>query len=179
MLRKAMPFLLIFSLAFNAAFAGIWVYRSATRRRPPEARPRRPAWAALGLTQEQEQKLVESWREVGPQIEALRAEAATHREALLKLMSAAQPDEQAILAEHRRVEAAEEQVRGLVIKQMILTRNLLTEQQRGEWLRQMKAWGERSGWGRRHSGSRPVEARGPDDGPRPGTREPRKQREEP
>jgi Spy/CpxP family protein refolding chaperone len=174
-----MPFLLIFSLAFNAAFAGIWVYRNATRRRPPEAGPRRPAWAALGVTQEQEQKLVESWREVGPQIEALRAEAATHREALLKLMSAAQPDEQAILAEHRRVEAAEEQIRGLVIKQMILTRNLLTEQQRGKWLRQMKARGERFGWGRRRGGPPPGDAGGPDARPRPGPRDPWMQRGEP
>jgi len=179
MLRKAMPFLLIFSLAFNVAFGAVWVYRHGARRRWTPAPPRRPPWAALGLTAEQEARIRDSWREAGPKIDALRAEAAKHREDLLGLMLAPKPDEQAILAAHGRVEAAEGQIRQLVIKQMVLTRNLLTDEQRREWLRLMKARGERFGWGRRRGGFRPVEEHGPANGPRPGTREPWKEGERP
>lgn len=182
MRNKALALLLIFSLAFNIAFVGIWAYRGAARRhryrrltrdaqvgreRPPG--PGGPPWAQLALAPEQEHRIREGWREVEGQMQSLREEVARHRDALLELMAAEEPEEQAVLAARERIDAVERQMRKLVVGQMLKTREMLTAEQRRQWLRMMRAHGERRGRGRWRGGPRPRRAPGPVRGLRPGT----------
>jgi Spy/CpxP family protein refolding chaperone len=168
MLNKLLLLALVFSLAFNLAFAGIWAYRTVERRRHMPPPP--PPWGALKLMPEQQTKLRESWRQMGEKMAPLHAEAAKHRDALLELMAAENPDEKAVLAEQARVEQIEEQIRQLAMAQMLETRKILDPQQRAAWLEMMRARGERFGWGAHRGGPRVKDANGPGDGPRPGTR---------
>jgi Spy/CpxP family protein refolding chaperone len=172
MLKNALLLVLIVSLAFNMAFVGTWVYKRRVEHRQAFGGPPHPQWAALGLSPDQQQALRESWRAAGAWIEELRAEAAHHRNALLDLMAADKPDMQAVAGEEGRLEAIEEEVRWLVIGQMVQTRELLTSEQRAEWLRMTRARGEAAMWGGMYGGSRQMETHGPDHGQRPGTTEP-------
>jgi Spy/CpxP family protein refolding chaperone len=167
MLNKILLVALTVSLAFNAAFVGTWASRRIGEHRRPPIAPRRAPWSALKLTPDQQQALHESWRQTGELIRALSAEAAAHRNALLDLMAAEKPEEQAVAAEQGKLAAVEEQMRLLVLDQMFQMRELLTPEQRAEWLRIMRARGEAGMWGGMYGGSRPMEAHSPDRGPRP------------
>ena len=88
MRQTALTLVLIFSLAFNIAFVGIWVYNRTAPRNPQAERPpaagrraegaarRSPngPWAALNLSPEQERRMRESWRTTAVRMRALNAE---------------------------------------------------------------------------------------------------------
>jgi len=172
MLNKIFLVALGASLAFNAAFVGTWAYRhTLEHRRPPVAPPHAP-WSALKLTPGQQEALHDSWRPTRELIRALGAEAAAHRNALLNLMTADEPDRQAIAAEEGNLAAVEEQIRLLILDQMFQMREVLTPEQRGHWLRMMQARIEAGMWSGPYGASRPMEARGPTEGPRPGASKP-------
>lgn len=178
MLNKALSLLLIFSLAFNIAFVGIWVYnRTAPRPRgaprtvrpeglPSSAAPQRP-WAQLKLQAPQERKVMQDWAEVYRKIETLNAEGRQLREHLLDLLAAEQLDAEAIGACQQRTDQIQAQVRGLVVEQMLRTRDALTPEQRARWVRMMKAAGRRRGRGP-WAGDAPREVPPAPAGPRAG-----------
>ncbi len=149
MSKRMFILVLAFSLAFNVAFAGAWLYNVAAAQ---SARPRPPAghgpppWARIGLRPEVERKLHEEWGRLGSRMEALQAEAAASRGRFLELMAAEEPDEEALLAEHERLEAVQGQVRQLVVREMIQTRRVLTPEERQKWLHMMRARGRSRGW---------------------------------
>ena len=78
MINKALALGVIFSLAFNIAFVGIWGYtrvRPRPQRPPGEQVKPRPApvpaegiWQQLGLTPVQASQVAEEWRQVGREI---------------------------------------------------------------------------------------------------------------
>lgn len=159
MFNKALSLLLIFSLAFNIAFVGIWVY-NRTSRRPPRAGLRAgrapgpaqaavppPPWAQLDLQAPQQNKMSRDWAEVYQKIEALNADGRQLREQLLDLLAAEKLDPEAIRACQQRIDQVQEQVRRLVVEQMLRTRDALTPEQRARWVRMMKAAGQRRGRG--------------------------------
>jgi Spy/CpxP family protein refolding chaperone len=183
---KALTLLLVFSLAFNIAFMGIWAHNAVGRaaRRDPSARrpegpegrrrPGAPPWQQIGLRPEQVKQLEEEWRKLHPQIEALKAKGDQAREELLDLLAAPQPDREAIMAAQSRLEAAQQEVRVLVVEEMLQMRQVLDPQQRAEWLRMMRERGEQFGWGPRPPGAggmgpgmRPKGPGGPQQPPRP------------
>jgi len=152
MMNKLVSLLLVFSLAFNIAFVGIWAYERAARRHPAAAPP--GPWAELGLTPPQRQRLQEGWRKLLRDMAGPREQSEESRERLLALLAAEPPDREAITAEHKRMEEFERQVRSLVVAQMLETRDVLTPAQRQQWLRLMRARGERAGWRRRRENGR-------------------------
>lgn len=163
---------LVFSLAFNIAFAGIWVYHRA-RPRPYGARPGPggrggpgPAWDELDLTPEQERQVRESWRKVAGRLQELRQETGRQRDRLFDLLQAEAPDEAAILEAQRRIEESQEQSREAVVAQMMETRALLSTEQRRKWVEAMRVHGQRLGAKRWRNGhARPGDGR--PDGRRP------------
>ncbi len=163
---------LVFSLAFNIAFAGIWVYERA-RPRPHRSGPapggpggRGPEWGELDLTPEQEGRIRESWRKVGGRLQELRQETGRQRDRLFDLLQAEPPDEAAILETQRRIEESQEQSRQAVVAQMMETRALLSPEQRRKWVEAMRVHGQRLGAKRWRNGhARPGDGR--PDGRRP------------
>lgn len=187
MFNKILSLLLIFSLAFNIAFAGMWVYHRRTARPPrpglmpgprfggqPPQGLRRPPWAQLNLRAPQERKISEGWGEVRQKVEALNADVRKQRELLLDLLAADELDREAIVAREQQIEAVQEEVRQLVVEQMLKTRDALSPPQRMQWIRMMKTAGRRRGRGGRQGGSLQGPPSGPFGGPQPGARERRR-----
>ena len=169
MRNAALTLVLVFSLAFNIAFVGIWVYHRP-RPRPPLAgrsyesrqggmRRPSPPWAQFALTPDQEQKVSKGWREVEGRMRELRQDAADHRDRLFALMEEEPPDEAAVLEAQKSIEATQEQIRKLVVGQMLKTRELLDEEQRHQWLSKMRSHGDRLGMRRWRNGPGPRRGR--------------------
>ena len=182
MLNKTLALLLVFSLAFNIAFLGIWAYHRRARaqaserqqqhqRGPDGRRERRPdggPWAKLGLSPEQEGQLEESRRELERKTAGLGQEAAQHRERLYELLESDLPDQEAVLAEQEAIDRIQQQQRRAVIEQMLEMRKILTPEQRQAWLRMMREYRERTRRRGRFGGPRPEG--GPPGRPEPGQR---------
>jgi Spy/CpxP family protein refolding chaperone len=159
--NKGLTLLLIFSLAFNIAFVGIWVHSRSQAAKPPEGRPGAP-WGELGLNPAQQQRLRGRWQAVRSEAARLRQEAAGAREELLELIVAEEPDQEAILATEERLAGLQHRMRELAVSQMLETRRILEPPQRREWIRLLKARGARPRpalW--RHGPPAPPGAAGP------------------
>ncbi len=146
MINKALALILVFSLAFNIAFVGIYVYNRVERARPrPVAqRPGQSAgtaeasgWRQFGLRGEQEKRVLEDWRETGRKITAIDAEARELRTQLISLLQADTLDEQAIRTTRDKLEEDQQQVRDLVFDRMMKLRQELTPEQRRRWVEMM------------------------------------------
>lgn len=146
MINKALALILVFSLAFNIAFVGIYVHNRVERARPrPFARrPVQPAgtaqgggWRQFGLKGEQERRVLEDWRETGRKISAIDAEARELRARLIGLLQADTLDEPAIRATRDKLEEDQQKVRDLVFNRMLKLRQELTPEQRRRWVEMM------------------------------------------
>jgi len=162
MRQSVLTLLLVFSLAFNIAFVGIWVYnRTARSGRPagpppgPQARGAsaaerpEPPWDALKLGAEQKRSMRDSWQATGRRIQQLNAELARERDRLFDLLAAEEADEAAIAQAQKRMAELQGQVRQLAVGQMVETRTRLTPEQRRELFRRMRARGQQHGWPQR------------------------------
>ena len=145
MINKALALIVIFSLAFNIAFVGIWAYLRV-RPMPPRPAPVQPIpppapaeglWQQLGLTPEQQRSIVEEWRQVGRQVEAKQAEVRLERAQLINLLQADALDDQAIKATREKMDEDQQAVRELVFDRMLQLRQVLKPEQRRRWLELM------------------------------------------
>lgn len=178
MFEKALGLLLIFSLAFNIAFVGIWVSRRPEapppepgplpvgpgpvggEERPGDGGPRR-GWfppARLNLTPAQQKATGEAWEQFGSQMRELSESSRAHREELFRLLGQDEVDRAAVEAAQVELERVQEQMGRLVLRHILDTRDKLDPEQRREWLRMMAGHGERlqnrSGLGGGPSGAR-------------------------
>ena len=157
MINKALALILIFSLAFNIAFVGIYVHNRMWRpgpRPPAQRRVQVPApaegggWRQFGLTGEQEQRVMEDWRQTGRQITTIDAEARELRARLINLLQADTLDEQAIRITRDKIEEDQQKVRDLVFERMLKLRQELTPEQRRRWVALMLRTAEARGGGK-------------------------------
>jgi Spy/CpxP family protein refolding chaperone len=161
MFNKALHLLLIFSLAFNIAFVGIWLY---SRRLPdavppgaagaPAGPPGGPPWDALALRPEQRKAVAERWGVVSREAADLSAQLDRERERLLQLMGEENPDWQAVRECEQRIDAGQRRLRQMTMTQMREMRELLTPEQRRAWFELMRSRAERAGARRRAPGPR-------------------------
>ena len=181
MINKALALILIFSLAFNIAFMGIWAHsriRRGAPRPPAVLTPPTPVpgeggvWRQLGLTAEQERSVVEDWRQAGRQISATEAEVREQRARFINLLQADVLDEQAIRATRDKIEEDQQKVRELVFNRLLHLRQVLTPEQRRRWLELMLRTSEGRG-GAKAPGPRNVRPPVQSPGPRGGAPGPR------
>lgn len=165
MYHKLLHLLLIFSLAFNIAFVGIWLYH---RRLPdavppgaaggPPGPPGAPPWDALELGPEQRKTVAAKWGVVSREAAQLSAQLARERERLLQLMGEENPDWQAVQECEQRIEAGQRRLRQMTMAQMHEMRELLTPEQRRAWFELMRSRAGGAGARRRAPGSRTPDA---------------------
>jgi Spy/CpxP family protein refolding chaperone len=164
MYNKILSLILIFSLAFNIAFVGIWAYNRFGEEQPTPALAPRPTWEQIGLDREQQRRMEQSWRRLQRELAPLQARLARERDRLLELMAEPDPDEEAIRATQRRMGAVQEEMRRHVMTHMRETRERLTPEQRRRMFHMMRSWAHRRGQapgGRRRQGmGRPSGAAG-------------------
>ncbi|MFO7956436.1 MAG: periplasmic heavy metal sensor [Candidatus Brocadiia bacterium] len=155
MYNKTLSLILIFSLAFNIAFVGIWAYNRFGEEQPAPAPVPRQTWEQIGLDREQQRRMEQSWRGLQRELVPLQARLARERDRLLELMAEPDPDEEAIRATQRRMAAVQEEMRRCVMIHMRETRERLTPEQRRRMFHMMRTWGRRRGHapaGRRRQG---------------------------
>ena len=146
--RKALPVLLVFSLALNCAFIGAWVYhyffvrpvvreqvlREARRERPPIA----VALAELDLSKEQRRRLMAEHAALRRGIEEPMRRAEAAQEKLLDLLAAPESDPEALKATQDEIAAAQAEMRRLVFENLLRARDVLDYRQRAELRRMLR-----------------------------------------
>ncbi len=135
--NSVLSLILVFSLAFNIAFVGIWFYSRLQPDRPG-AEPRR-TWEQVGLDREQQRRMEQSWRDLRRELAPLERRLAAERDRLFELMAEQEPDREAIRAAHRRMEAIQERIRANVLSHLEQTEEHLTPEQRRRLFQMMRS----------------------------------------
>jgi len=141
MWKKIAPLLIVLSVALNLAFAGGWAmhavrthWTSGGSCGKAEQRPGVgcPLHQKLGTSQEQ-------WKQIEPRLaefckasQALCQEVTRKRREMIDLLSAPQPDRQAIAAKQEEILAGQRRVQQLVIEHLLAEKQILTAQQQQE-----------------------------------------------
>ncbi len=145
MSNKALSLILIFSLAFNIGFVGIWVHNITAPERPvrpaPGAPP--PPWAQLPLQPHQRQSLRTDWQQLLAELEPLRADLLEKRNQLMDLLAAPDPDEAEVRRVNERLGELQERSRRLVLEHMERIRRALPAEQRRRMFDMLRERSER------------------------------------
>jgi hypothetical protein len=96
-----------------------------------------PNATALGLSAEQQQRLGDGLAPLQREMQSLLPKMRTANSALVALLSAAQPDETAVLFKYAELEAIEAQIKRLRLKMTLVAKSVLSaeQQQRAHSLR--------------------------------------------
>ncbi len=132
MQNKLLSLLLIFSLAFNIAFVGIWAYNRTSPGPNALQAPSRAAspWERLEVAPEQRERLREQWRGLHAEVRSRRETLQRQRDRLLELMADPEPNEAPIRACRNNIERIQDEVRNLVLTHMRRMGEVLTPEQR-------------------------------------------------
>ena len=137
MWRNVLTLLLIFSLALNLAFAGVWVYHRAyvqprlmERLPPPSELPAMP-WAeqALELRDPQRSRVRTEYAEFRKKMWEIRTRAEQNRVVLLDLLAAPKPDRKAIQECLSRIAADNQKLQELVVEHLLALKGMISPQQ--------------------------------------------------
>lgn len=138
---------LIFSLAFNIAFVGIWLYHMVYVRPRIEDAQRQRGWRApvealadarleeLRLTPEQRRRIVVLRQGLRPEVVRGLRDVGAAREEFLVLLQDPSADPQRLRAVEQKIAAEQERLRGRVVEHLIQVRDVLDPQQREELAR--------------------------------------------
>ncbi len=133
MWKKIVPLLIVFSVALNLAFVGIWGMQVAApllaAGRTHDAEVWCPLHRKLGVTWEQWQQIEPRLAEFRRKSQALCADMKRMRTELIDVIAAEQPDEQTIVAKQDEIRAGQRQMQGLVIQQLLAEKEVLTAEQ--------------------------------------------------
>jgi Spy/CpxP family protein refolding chaperone len=150
---------LIFSLAFNIAFVGIWGYhvfyvRPLLEKQAEQAGGRANGgttaisgveWADLELTPQQRQRLQALRTEVRPEVVQLRQEALAAQERYLELIEQSDPDPQEVQQALEQIAQLQARFRRASFQGLRRFHEMLDERQRDEFHRMFRRTFERGG----------------------------------
>jgi len=162
--QKGLSVLLIFSLAFNLAFVGIWGYhllyvRPLVAKQQQQAEEQGVLALAglerLGLAPEQSKRIMLLRQGLRTKLAERMRNADEAREAFLTLLQDPQADPEALRAAGERLGREGETIRRMILDHLLAVRDALDRRQRGELARMLR---QHRGPRRRHMGSpRPRE----------------------
>ena len=142
MYRKGLELLLVFSLALNLAFVGVWGYHWFYVRPELEKRSA-PVWqtqqGTLNLTNGQRQHMRERWGQLRKTVGGPKEELEAKRTRLIELLAAPEPDMEAIRTCQRQIAVHERRVRELTVKHLMELNKVLTPEQRQTLLRMIRS----------------------------------------
>jgi Spy/CpxP family protein refolding chaperone len=172
MYRKAINLLLIFSLALNFAFVGVWGYHRfyvrPRMKRIMENRGEDPRFEErLGLEPEQKEKLKQQNREFREAVRKVEQKVQRKRQELFELLQQPNPEEGAIEKCLEEIAQARKQMPRYTVRHMLKLKELLTPEQQRKLMRLMQSrmhrhrpWHER-GMRRDAGDERPGRMHGP------------------
>jgi len=137
MFKNALTLLLIFSLALNFAFAGVWVYHKYyVQPRLLEMRPQtheftsRP-WVehALGLRGPQRDRVRAEYSRFQKKMREIRTRAERNHKELFDLLAAPQPDREAIQKCLQRIAADRQEMQELVVEHLLAIKGMVSTEQ--------------------------------------------------
>jgi uncharacterized membrane protein len=142
MSRKTVIIILIVSVGLNVGLLGAIVYDALEIGHRLGSIPPFPSWIESigGLSDEQHDKIRTIMTEsIGP-IEEVRADLEKKRGELTQLLSAPQPDIEAINAKIDEISAAHGRMERLIVSQLIAIRGVLTPEQQEVLLEHMSRY---------------------------------------
>jgi Spy/CpxP family protein refolding chaperone len=126
--------LLVVSLAFNVTFVATFVLRQWQHHRGEEGHEEfsglRDLHNQLRLTEEQQEQMRQSKESLLRQVEKLQGDLATERQVLAELLTAPEPDQDAIALQLDRIADIQRLVQRAVIDHLLEERALLRPEQR-------------------------------------------------
>ncbi len=154
-MNKILALALVFSLAFNIAFVGIWAYsRTLPFQAEPEPTTLTPALLnELRLTQPQRANLQRQRERLREELTEAREELAHRREELFNLLENQPQNGEAIHRARQRVDEAQERLQRMVVDHMRELRTVLTPEQHRRLMQMVREYSERRG--RAHMAPRP------------------------
>jgi Spy/CpxP family protein refolding chaperone len=168
MINKILALILVFSLAFNIAFVGIWAYTRTGGRVPWQHRRRpqgwRDGWRRLGLSEGQKRELQRRRARLREDMRSARETLERQRQRLFDLLEQEDIDEEAVRRTRESIEQTQERIRHMTFEHMRGLREVLTPEQHRAMMQMMK----------RHSGGGGMHGRERMRGPghrRPGMRD--------
>ncbi len=145
--RNGLAIVLIFSLAFNVGFVGIWLYhvlyvQPLLAEKQRETVPGRGFVVGqaeeFGLAPQQRRRILAARGRLRERLEGPVQNARAAREEFLTLLQAPQSDPQELRAAERRMAEEQERIRGLVIAHLLELRQGLNAQQRRQLGRMLR-----------------------------------------
>jgi len=142
--HRALGVVLIFSLAFNIAFVGIWLYhvlyvRPLLAKQALNAPAERRQAAALAgelrglrLTAQQRARIAAMRRALAAQLEERLRKVEAAQEELLVLLQQPRPDQRRLTELADGISREQSDIRRLTLRHLLEVRNLLNERQRRE-----------------------------------------------
>jgi len=144
MWNKMRPLLISLSVAFNLAFVVFWAAYALPSRFQARERPANgegvscPLHRQLGTTEAQ-------WREIEPRVakfqESARlvcVETNRAREEMIDLITAPEPDREAIRAKQEEIMGCQRRMQELVVNQLLNEKAVLTREQQEQLFRMMR-----------------------------------------
>jgi len=143
MWKKAMPLLVILSVALNLAFAAVWIAHALSERLAGrEQRARETAASPIWHPLHQQLELGEQqWREIEPRLKQLQETSqglCQHirrlRGEILDIIREPEPDRNAIRARQQEILEGQRKMQSLVIEHLLAEKQLLTPEQQSRLL---------------------------------------------
>lgn len=136
MWKKIIPLLIVFSVALNVAFLGIWGVRVAAPLLAADLKYDGEIWCPLhrrlNVTAEQWKQIEPRFTEFQRKSQALSADMSHLRIELIDLIAADEPDRQAIAAKQDQIRDGQQQMQQLVIEHLLAEKQVLTAAQQKE-----------------------------------------------
>jgi len=136
--RRVLWAALTISLGFNAGFVTVFALRAFDHRRPPHPEPRResglgPLHDALNLTSQEQEALRASREKTRQEMEAFRRQAIAEQKRLAELVTASEPDKEAIALQLGKAASVQGQAQERLIEHLLQEKALLLPEHRASF----------------------------------------------
>ncbi len=136
MWKKIAPLLVVFSVALNLAFLGLWGVRVAAPLWAADVHHDGEVWCPLhrrlNVTAEQWQRIEPRLAEFQRQSQAICEEMNRLRGELIEVIAGQQPDPLVIAARQEAIRAGQHRMQGLVVEHLLTEKEMLTMEQQRE-----------------------------------------------
>jgi Spy/CpxP family protein refolding chaperone len=136
MWKKIVPLLIVFSVALNLAFLGVWGVQVAAPLLATDRAYDGEIWCplhrSLNVTAEQWKQIEPRFTEFRRKSQALCVDMNRLRTELIDLIAVENPDRQVIAAKQDRIRDGQQQMQQLVIEHLLAEKQVLTAAQQKE-----------------------------------------------
>ncbi len=149
--KRYLPLLVIFSVALNVAFVGVWIVHAAQAHASTQQVDERGVWCALhrhlDVGEEQWERIEPRMRAFQEKRHAIADRIHRHRQSLIDAIASDDPDMERINEHKQRIHQSQKEMQRHVIEHLLEQKQLLTEAQQNKLFELMRQRSSRPGAG--------------------------------